>query len=57
MTALHRSARPGTVGHRPGAAAVDGRAPGAGAIIVLTVWLRLFGSYAVLSHRRGAETM
>lgn len=40
-----------------GAAVTEGRAPGTGAIIVLTAWLGLFGSYAVLSYRRGAGTI
>ncbi|WBO66646.1 ABC transporter permease [Streptomyces camelliae] len=40
-----------------GTAVSDGHAPGAGAIIVLTVWLGLFGSYAVLSYRRRAGTI
>ncbi|OIK03514.1 ABC transporter permease [Streptomyces monashensis] len=40
-----------------GAAVTEGRAPGTGAIIVLTAWLGLFGSYAVLSYRRGAGTV
>lgn len=46
----HRFARLGT-------AVSEGHAPGAGAIIVLTAWLVLFGSYAVLSYRRRAGTI
>ncbi|MFD0314696.1 ABC transporter permease [Streptomyces flavalbus] len=37
-----------------GGAVADGHAPGAGAVLVLTGWLLLFGSYAVLAYRRGA---
>ncbi|RRQ89509.1 ABC transporter permease [Streptomyces griseofuscus] len=40
-----------------GGAVAEGHAPGAGAIIVLTGWLLVFGSYAVLSYRRGAGTV
>ncbi|MDO0927950.1 ABC transporter permease [Streptomyces sp. TG1A-8] len=40
-----------------GTAVTDGQAPAAGAIIVLTAWLLVFGSYAVLSYRRGAGTI
>ncbi|MEV6111653.1 ABC transporter permease [Streptomyces sp. NPDC052109] len=40
-----------------GTAVSQGQAPGAGAIIVLTAWLVLFGSYAVLSYRRRAGTI
>ncbi|MFF3919357.1 ABC transporter permease [Streptomyces sp. NPDC001852] len=40
-----------------GTSVSEGHAPGAGAIIVLTAWLVLFGSYAVLSYRRRAGTM
>lgn len=40
-----------------GTAVSQGRAPGADAIIVLTAWLVLFGSYAVLSYRRRAATI
>ncbi|WP_416482175.1 ABC transporter permease [Streptomyces sp. CL12] len=40
-----------------GGAVADGHAPGAGAIIVLTGWLLVFGSYAVLSYRRAAGTV
>ncbi|MET9075977.1 ABC transporter permease [Streptomyces sp. NPDC004232] len=49
-TPTHRFAQLGT-------AVAEGRAPGTGAIIVLTAWLGLFGSYAVLSYRRGAGTV
>ncbi|MGW7818014.1 ABC transporter permease [Streptomyces puniciscabiei] len=49
-TPTHRFAQLGT-------AVSEGRAPGAGAIIVLTAWLVLFGSYAVLSYRRRAGTI
>ncbi|MEU8693363.1 ABC transporter permease [Streptomyces sp. NPDC048665] len=49
-TPTHRFAQLGT-------AVTEGRAPGTGAIIVLTAWLGLFGSYAVLSYRRGAGTV
>ncbi|MET8243227.1 ABC transporter permease [Streptomyces sp. NPDC005202] len=40
-----------------GVSVADGHAPAAGAILVLTAWLLVFGSYAVLSYRRGAETI
>ncbi|MEU9441382.1 ABC transporter permease [Streptomyces sp. NPDC048304] len=49
-TPTHRFAQLGT-------AVSQGHAPGAGAIIVLTAWLLLFGSYAVLSYRRRAGTI
>ncbi|MGW4566291.1 ABC transporter permease [Streptomyces sp. NPDC004561] len=49
-TPTHRFAELGT-------SVADGHAPGAGAIIVLTAWLLLFGSYAVLSYRRRAGTI
>ncbi|MER6566398.1 ABC transporter permease [Streptomyces sp. NPDC001093] len=49
-TPTHRFAQLGT-------AVSEGHAPGAGAIIVLTAWLFLFGSYAVLSYRRRAGTI
>ncbi|MGW0764674.1 ABC transporter permease [Streptomyces sp. NPDC002676] len=49
-TPTHRFAQLGTT-------VADGHAPSAGAIIVLTAWLGLFGSYAVLSYRRSAETI
>ncbi|MGW7523967.1 ABC transporter permease [Streptomyces sp. NPDC054783] len=49
-TPTHRFAELGT-------AVSEGHAPGAGAIIVLTAWLVLFGSYAVLSYRRRAGTI
>ncbi|WP_329616616.1 ABC transporter permease [Streptomyces brevispora] len=39
-----------------GWAATDGHAPGATTIGVLTVWLLLFGTYAVISYRRSART-
>ncbi|QLJ00680.1 ABC transporter permease [Streptomyces sp. NEAU-sy36] len=40
-----------------GDAVARGHAPGAAAIIVLTAWLLLFGTYAVLSYRRTAGTI
>ncbi len=49
-TPTHRFAQLGT-------AVAEGQAPGAGAIIVLTAWLVVFGSYAVLSYRRRAGTI
>ncbi|MET9565247.1 MULTISPECIES: ABC transporter permease [Streptomyces] len=39
-----------------GTAVADGRAPALGAVLVLTGWLLLFGSYAVVSYRRTART-
>jgi ABC-2 type transport system permease protein len=49
-TPTHRFAQLGT-------AVTEGHAPGVGAIIVLTAWLVLFGSYAVLSYRHRAGTI
>ncbi|MGW1804170.1 ABC transporter permease [Streptomyces sp. NPDC002078] len=49
-TPTHRFAQLGT-------AVSEGHAPDTGAIIVLTAWLFLFGSYAVLSYRRRAGTI
>lgn len=40
-----------------GGAVARGHAPGAGAVLVLTGWLLVFGSYAVLSYRRRAGTV
>ncbi|MFJ9925023.1 MULTISPECIES: ABC transporter permease [Streptomyces] len=40
-----------------GEAVARGHAPGATAVIVLTAWLLLFGTYAVLSYRRTAGTI
>ncbi len=37
-----------------GTSVATGHAPTAGAILVLTGWLLVFGAYAVLSYRRGA---
>ncbi|MET9381586.1 ABC transporter permease [Streptomyces sp. NPDC002928] len=37
-----------------GTSVADGHAPTPGAMLVLTAWLLLFGSYAVLSYRRSA---
>jgi ABC-2 type transport system permease protein len=39
-----------------GTSVADGHAPALGAILVLTVWLLGFGSYAVLSYRRSGRT-
>ncbi|PSM41380.1 ABC transporter permease [Streptomyces dioscori] len=39
-----------------GTAVADGRAPTLAAVLVLTGWLLLFGSYAVVSYRRTART-
>ncbi|MGP4049308.1 ABC transporter permease [Streptomyces sp. 2A115] len=40
-----------------GTAVADGHAPTLGAVLVLTVWLLAFGSYAVVSYRRSARTV
>ncbi|MEU6085748.1 ABC transporter permease [Streptomyces sp. NPDC047085] len=40
-----------------GTAVAEGHGPALGAIIVLTMWLLAFGSYAVLSYRRRAGTI
>jgi ABC-2 type transport system permease protein len=40
-----------------GVSVTEGRAPGLGAVAVLTAWLLVFGSYAVLSYRRSARTV
>ncbi|MFD6286244.1 ABC transporter permease [Streptomyces sp. NPDC060205] len=40
-----------------GTAVADGRAPALAAVLVLTGWLLLFGSYAVVSYRRTARTV
>ncbi|MFJ9584578.1 ABC transporter permease [Streptomyces acidicola] len=40
-----------------GTAVADGHAPTLGTITVLTVWLLLFGSYAVVSYRRSGRTV
>lgn len=40
-----------------GTSVAAGHAPALGAITVLTLWLAAFGSYAVLSYRRGAGTV
>ncbi|GAA3817616.1 ABC transporter permease [Streptomyces phyllanthi] len=40
-----------------GTAVADGHAPSPGTIAVLTVWLLLFGSYAVVSYRRSGRTV
>ncbi|MEW2621959.1 ABC transporter permease [Streptomyces sp. NPDC048106] len=40
-----------------GVSVAQGHAPGAGAITVLTGWLLVFGSYAVVSYRRRAGTV
>jgi ABC-2 type transport system permease protein len=40
-----------------GVAVADGRTPGLGAVAVLTAWLLVFGSYAVVSYRRSARTV
>lgn len=49
-TPTHRFAQLGT-------AVSEGHAPDTSAIIMLTAWLFLFGSYAVLSYRRRAGTI
>ncbi|MFJ8935781.1 ABC transporter permease [Streptomyces sp. NPDC102365] len=38
-------------------AVADGRAPALAAVLVLTGWLLLFGSYAVVSYRRSARAV
>ncbi|WP_055489779.1 ABC transporter permease [Streptomyces sp. TP-A0356] len=38
-----------------GTAVADGRLPALGAVLVLMVWLGVFGSYAVLSYRRAGR--
>ena len=40
-----------------GVSVTEGRAPGLGAVAVLTAWLLAFGSYAVISYRRSARTV
>ncbi|WP_405712167.1 MULTISPECIES: ABC transporter permease [unclassified Streptomyces] len=40
-----------------GWATTTGHAPGAGTIAVLSAWLLLFGTYAVISYRRSARTV
>ncbi|MER6984526.1 ABC transporter permease, partial [Streptomyces carpinensis] len=40
-----------------GVSVTQGHAPAASAILVLSVWLPAFGSYAVLSYRRNAGTV
>ncbi|MFF3657257.1 ABC transporter permease [Streptomyces olivochromogenes] len=40
-----------------GASVADGAAPALGAVAVLTAWLLVFGSYAVVSYRRAARTI
>lgn len=40
-----------------GTTVADGHAPALGAILVLTAWLLVFGSYAVLSYRRSAANV
>jgi ABC-2 type transport system permease protein len=40
-----------------GTAVVDGHAPSVGTLAVLTGWLLLFGSYAVVSYRRSGGTV
>jgi ABC-2 type transport system permease protein len=40
-----------------GTAVADGRAPALAAVLVLTGWLLLFGSYAVVSYRRSARAV
>lgn len=39
-----------------GHSVTQGEAPGLGTVAVLTVWLALFGSYAVYAYRRAART-
>ncbi|MFI9647719.1 ABC transporter permease [Streptomyces sp. NPDC052040] len=48
-TPTHRFAQLGT-------AVADGHAPAPAAVLVLALWLLVFGSYAVLSYRRSAAT-
>jgi len=40
-----------------GTAVADGHAPTMGAVLVLSLWLLAFGSYAVTSYRRAARTV
>lgn len=40
-----------------GTSVADGNAPTLGAVAVLTAWLLVFGSYAVVSYRRAARTI
>ncbi|MET7602716.1 ABC transporter permease [Streptomyces avermitilis] len=40
-----------------GTAVADGNAPALGTVAVLTAWLLVFGSYAVVSYRRVARTV
>ncbi|MFG2131579.1 ABC transporter permease [Streptomyces sp. NPDC048751] len=40
-----------------GGSVAQGHAPTAGAVLVLTAWLLVFGSYAVLSYRRVGTTV
>ncbi|MFD0021589.1 ABC transporter permease [Streptomyces sp. NPDC058382] len=40
-----------------GWAATDGHAPGVMTVVVLSGWLLLFGTYAVISYRRSARTV
>lgn len=40
-----------------GTSVADGRAPALGAIAVLTAWLLVFGSYAVVAYRRTGRTV
>lgn len=40
-----------------GTSVADGRAPALGAVAVLTAWLLVFGSYAVVSYRRATRTV
>ncbi|MGW4978200.1 ABC transporter permease [Streptomyces mirabilis] len=40
-----------------GVSVADGDAPALGAVAVLTAWLLVFGSYAVVSYRRAARTI
>jgi ABC-2 type transport system permease protein len=40
-----------------GGSVAAGHAPGPGTVLVLTLWLLAFGSYAVLSYRRGAANL
>ncbi|MEU6576904.1 ABC transporter permease [Streptomyces sp. NPDC046805] len=40
-----------------GRSVAEGHAPALGAVLVLTAWLLVFGSYAVLSYRRSAASV
>ncbi|MFB8037134.1 ABC transporter permease [Streptomyces sp. NPDC056004] len=40
-----------------GWATTEGHAPGVGTVAVLSAWLLLFGTYAVVSYRRSARTV